>query len=188
MKQCGSYYLISIPYSLRYFNDLRLVFHNPGVNSPMTPSVGMEGSWLTRVSEIFTTQWHPACILCVMKKGIRFPFSRNHWYSLCVFFFHLCVYFSLSGDVRASMCSSPAVTVRVCTDGRQEGQIVYCFRPSGMPAVMDGLGWGFLQPLCFLLLTSAVCEVFGSYVKPNTDKFRPKTGVSPQRNFQTIGV
>lgn len=73
----------------------------------------------------------------------RLSSRPDHWYSLCVFFFHLSVYFSLSGDVRASVCSSPAVTVRVCTDGCQEGQIVYCFRPCGMPAVMDGLGQGF---------------------------------------------
>lgn len=40
-----------------------------------------------------------------------------------------------------------AVTVRVCTDSRQEGRAVYCFRPCGVPAVMDGLGRGFSSGL-----------------------------------------
>lgn len=44
----------------------------------------------------------------------------------------------------------PAVTVQVCTDGRQEGHIVYCFRACGVPAVMDGLGRGFPQASVFL--------------------------------------
>lgn len=73
----------------------------------------------------------------------QFRSLPDYWLSLCIFSFHLSVYFPLSGDVGPSMCSSPAVTVQVCTDGRQEGQIVYCFRPCGMPAVMDGLGRGF---------------------------------------------
>lgn len=34
----------------------------------------------------------------------------------------------------------PAVTAGVCTDGRQEGHTVYCFRLRGVPAVTDGLG------------------------------------------------
>lgn len=46
------------------------------------------------------------------------------------------------------MCSSPAVTARVCTDGRQEGHTVYCFRPCGVPAVTDGLGPRFSSGLC----------------------------------------
>lgn len=35
VRQCGSYYLISIPYSLRYFNDPPC-FHGPGDLSPLT--------------------------------------------------------------------------------------------------------------------------------------------------------
>lgn len=70
---------------------------------------------------------------------IGFPFLTGRWYSLRVFFFHLSVYFSLSGDVRAAVCSSPAVTARVCTDGRQVGRAVYCFRPCGVPGITDGL-------------------------------------------------
>lgn len=35
VRQCGSYYLISIPYSLRYFNDPPC-FHGPGARSPLT--------------------------------------------------------------------------------------------------------------------------------------------------------
>lgn len=48
-----------------------------------------------------------------------------------------------------------AVNVRVCTDGHQEGQNVYCFRPRGMPAVMDGLDRGFPQAgLCVSVCVS----------------------------------
>lgn len=48
-----------------------------------------------------------------------------------------------------SVCSSPTVPVRACTDGHQEGQFVYCFRPRGMSAVTAGLGRGFPQARVF---------------------------------------
>lgn len=41
----------------------------------------------------------------------------------------------------------------------------------------------FLRPLCFSVTTWAACEVYGGHVTPYTDKFRPKTGVSPLRLF-----
>lgn len=43
----------------------------------------------------------------------------------------------------------------------------------------------FLRPRCFSVID---CEVFGSLVKPYTDKFRPKTGVWPQRVFHKISI
>lgn len=144
-----------------------------------------------RPSKIFITQWCPTCRHRSVRRTRRsVSFLPDHWYSLCIFFFHLSVYFSLSGDVRASVCSFPAVTVQVCTDGSQEGHVVYCFRPCGVPAVMDGLGWVFflLRPLCFSHITSAVCEVFCSRVKPYSDQFRPETGVFPRWVFHNISV
>lgn len=71
------------------------------------------------------------------------------------------------------MCSFPAVTVLACSDGRQRGRLVYCFRPCGAPAVTDGLGlrWVFFfllfQPLGPLSQSFAprkcasICEVQG---------------------------
>lgn len=53
----------------------------------MTPSV-QTPSWMT-------------------EQMIAFPSLTGRWYSLRVFFFHLSVYFLLSGDVRAAVCSSP---------------------------------------------------------------------------------
>lgn len=41
----------------------------------------------------------------------------------------------------------------------------------------------FLRPLCFSVVTSAVCEVLGSNVKPYTDKFRPKTRSLTMESF-----
>lgn len=38
--------------------------------------------------------------------------------------------------------------VGVCADGHRDRQIVYCFRPLGMLAVTDGLGWGFCSGPC----------------------------------------
>lgn len=107
-------------------------------------SMHMEGSWLRRESMIFITQWHTTCRHHTVwwRKSVLLPLL-----SLWIFFFHLSVYSLLSGHLRVSMCSSPAVTVPVCTDGRQEGQTVYCFRPCSMPAVMDGLGWAFSSDL-----------------------------------------
>lgn len=163
-------------------------FHGPGANSPMTLREHMDGSWEKRA--IFITQWHPAAdiVLCDGEED-QFSFLPHHWYSLCIFFFHLSVYFLLSGDVRASVCSSPAVTVWVCTDGRQEGHVVYCFRPCGVPAVMDGLGRGFCSGLC-VSQTVQVQSVrsLAAKLKAYTDKFRPKTGVSPRRVFCNISI
>lgn len=55
----------------------------------------------------------------------------------------LSVYFSLSGDVSASVRRCRATTVQVCTDGRQEGRAVYYCRPPCMPAATDDLNRGF---------------------------------------------
>lgn len=75
--------------------------------------------------------------------------GAHHWYSLCIlflFFLSICPF--IFGCLQPSgpvVCSLPAVTVRVCSDGRQRGRLVYCFRPRGAPAVTDGLGlrWVF---------------------------------------------
>lgn len=71
-------------------------------------------SRVERAHEIFITQSED--VVCDGGDD-QFPSLPHHWYSLCVFFFHLSVYFSLSGDVRVSVCFSPVVTVRVCADG-----------------------------------------------------------------------
>lgn len=83
-----------------------------------------------------------------MMERISFPFSHTtgiHYvssFSICPFIFRC-----LEMSERACV-SSPAVTARVCTDGRQEGRTVYCFRPCGVPAVTDGLGPRFSSGLC----------------------------------------
>lgn len=136
VRQCGSYYLISIPYSHRNFNDPPC-FHGPGARSPLTHG---RVSTKKRAREIFIATMTPSSKTpSWMTEMIGFPSLPAHWYSLRVFFFHLSVYFSLSGDVRAAVCSSDAVTTRVCTDGRQGGHAVYCFRLHGVPDVTDGL-------------------------------------------------
>lgn len=86
----------------------------------------------------------------MMENKISFPFSQTtgiHYvssFSICPFIFR-CL--EMSGQ---ACVLPPAVTVQVCTDGRQEGHIVYCFRACGVPAVMDGLGRGFPQASVFL--------------------------------------
>lgn len=55
------------------------------------------------------------------------------------------------------VCSSPAVTARVCSDGRQRRRFVYCFRPCGAPAVTDGLG---LSWDVFFLIAFSTFNVF----------------------------
>lgn len=98
-----------------------------------------------RAREIFIATMTPSSKTpsWMTEEMIGFPSLPAQWYSLRVFFFHLSVYFSPSGDVRAAVCSSPAVTTRVCTDGRQGGHAVYCFRLHGVPDVTDGLVLSF---------------------------------------------
>lgn len=82
--------------------------------------------------------------------------TPDHWYSLCIlFFFFLSICPFIFGCLQPSgpvVCSLPAVTVRVCSDGRQRGRLVYCFRPRGAPAVTDGLGLRFGIFFFFFLL------------------------------------
>lgn len=163
-------------------------FHDPGVSG----IVCVKTFWLRRTQRIFITQWHSACVLCMMKRRIHFSFSQTagiHYkfsFSICPFIF------SLSGDVSVSVCFPWAMTVQMCTDGRQKGQFVYCSRPCQLS--WTSLAEGFPQaphaprPLQAQPVCVCVCEVFGSSVKPYTDKFRPKTEASPQRCFSTTSV
>lgn len=69
---------------------------------------------------------------------MAFPFLHR-CFSLPVFFFHLSVYFWLSGDVRAFL----AVATGVRFVGRQWGggghKVVCCFRRCSEPVITDGL-------------------------------------------------
>lgn len=69
-------------------------------------------------------------------------YASSFFPSICPFIFG-CL--QPSGPVVRSL---PAVTVRVCSDGRQRRRLVYCFRPCGALAVMGGLG---LRRLVFFL-------------------------------------
>lgn len=92
--------------------------------------------------------------------------TPDHWYSLCIlFFFFLSICPFIFGCLQPSgpvVCSLPAVTVRVCSDGRQRGRLVYCFRPRGAPAVTDGLGlrWVFFFFSLLFQLLGPFCQFF----------------------------
>lgn len=123
-----------------------------------------------------------------MEKKISFPFSQTtgiHYvssFSICPFIFR-CL--EMSG--RACVLPLPWLYECVLMAVRRDSLCIVLGR------VVCQLSWMalaefFLRPLCFSVITSAVCEVFGSHVKPYTDKFRPKTGVSPRRVFHNTSI
>lgn len=91
VRQCGSYYLISIPYSQRYFND-PLCFHGPGACSPLTHG---RVSTKKRAREIFIATMTPSSKTpsWMTAEMIGFPSQPTgiHYvssFSICPFIFH----------------------------------------------------------------------------------------------------
>lgn len=141
VRQCGSYYLISIPYSLRYFND-PLCFHGPGARSPLTHGRVTTTKKKKSSRRSLLPRWHPArrhppgwrrrwsVFLPSQPTGIHYVSS----FSICPFIFHC-----LEMSERPCVLPLPWLHECVPTDGRQGGHAVYCFRLHGVPDVTDGL-------------------------------------------------
>lgn len=111
-------------------------------------SMHMEGSWLKRASKIFITQWHPERRHRSVRWRRRSAFlsPRPLVFIMYLLFPSVRLFFAV-WRCQGKRVFFPLPWLYVCTDGCQEGQTVYCFRPCGMPAVMDGLGRGFSSGL-----------------------------------------
>lgn len=113
VRQCGSNYLISIPYSRRYFNGPEC-FHGPGACSPLTHGrrVCIRKKGLARS---LLPRWHPACrhppgwrrrwsvFLSSQPTGIHYVSS----FSICPFIFH-CL------EISESPCFLPLPWLHEC--------------------------------------------------------------------------
>lgn len=87
-------------------------FHGAGADSPMTLREAAHGRVSSEKGLERSLLHNDTRRVDIPPYDDQFSFLPDHWYSLCIFFFHVSVYFSLSGDVRACACSSPAVTAQ----------------------------------------------------------------------------
>ncbi len=145
VEQCGSYYLISIPYSQRYFNDLRRVLSWSWrwLSNDTYGACTWKG-WVKTARRIFITQWHPVRRHCSVWWRRRTVFlSPRPLVSIMYLLFPSVPFIFRCLELSGQACVLPPPQLYVCTDGRQEGHAVYCFRLCGVPAVTDGLGRGF---------------------------------------------
>lgn len=124
------------------------------------------------------TQWHPACRHCSVWWRTRSAFlsPKPLVFIMCLLFPSVRLFFAVwRCQGKRVFFPLPWLYKCVLMAVRRDTLCIVLGR------VVCQLSWMalaevFLRPLCFSVITSAVCEVFGSHVKPYTDKFRPKTG------------
>lgn len=106
--------------------------------------------------------------LCMTEK-LRFSFSRTTGFHY-VSSFSICPFIPRCLDISGRACVLPLPWLYQC--------VLMAVRRDRLCIVLGRvacqLSWMALAEFCFSVLTSAVCEVFGSHVKPYTDKFRIK--------------
>lgn len=142
-------------------------FQGPSANAPMTLWEPAHGRVLTHKGEVFTPQWPPLLGRSVWRRRSVFLSPGP-----LVFIMYLLfpVYFSLSGDVRTSMCSSLPWLYKCVLMAVRRDRLCIVLGCAACQLSWMALTEVFLRPLSFTDATRAVCEVFGSRVKPYTDK------------------